>query len=273
MTQPVIDESKCLHDDLCAKTCPVGVLRPQTSGTARFAEDATCVACGHCVSVCPRAAISLDSVPPETLEPLPEGGRVDPEQARRLLKGRRSIRIYRKDPLPRDVITEMLATAEYAPAGTNNRFLGWSVIYEREAVEAIAKATAAWMKKAIAEGSPYVKPLYLPVMMKHWDAGEDVVCRRAPHLIVAHAPEAIPSGPTAGAISITYLELAARGMGVGACWAGYVYLAASMSAEVRALSRVPAGHRCVGAALVGYPGVTYLRVPARRRPEITWAVR
>ena len=271
MNHPVIDESKCLNDDLCARVCPSKTLLPYASGRSRFAEEVQCIGCGHCVSVCPQAALSFGSVPAKGLEPLPAGGRVDVEQASLLLKGRRSIRLFRREPMPRDAIARVLSFAEYAPSGMNAQPIAWTVLYERARVEAVARAVASWMREAVASKSPLVGALYIPAMLERWEAGEDVICRGAPHLVVAHAPEALPSGVVAGAISVTYLELAARALGAGTCWAGFVYLAAGASSEVRTLLQVPVGRRAAGIAMLGTPAIAYRRFPPRKAPEITWS--
>jgi nitroreductase len=144
------------------------------------------------------------------------------------------------------------------------------VIYEREQVRAIAEATVAWMRQCIAKGSPYVAYLNMPIVLAAWEAGQDGICRNAPHLVIAHAPEQLPSGSHTGAIAITYLELGAASLGVGTCWAGFVFVGAGASPDLHAALGLPQGQRCAGAVLAGRPALSHLRVPARRSPSIHW---
>lgn len=71
------------------------------------------------------------------------------------------------------------------------------------------------MRRAVAQGSPLVKTLNMPVIVSAWDSGRDTLSRGAPNLIIAHAPEHLPSGTHTAAIAITYSELAAASRAVG----------------------------------------------------------
>ena len=42
-----------------------------------------------------------------------------------------------------------------------------------------------------------------------WDAGRDLICRDAPHLVVTHAPKDDLTAPCACLLALAYLELAA----------------------------------------------------------------
>ncbi len=269
MSQPVIDRSKCLKDGICTRVCPVTVLRPSADGYPE-ATNGSCVACGHCVSVCPKGAISLGSVKPEALEILQSDWRLDPERVSQLLKGRRSIRAFRDEPLPRDAIAKMIELAQYAPSGMNAQPIAWTVIYDRAGVRAVGEATANWMRRAVTEKHPLAAAYDLSRIVNAWENGVDPICRNAPHLVVAHAHGALPTGAMAGAISTTYLELAALPVGAGTCWAGFVFAAASYSPEVAATLGVPEGRRCSGVVMAGRPAVKYLRIPERRAPQIAW---
>lgn len=113
-------------------------------------------------------------------------------------------------------------------------------------------------------------PLHLDRVVASWEGGEDRVCRSAPHIVVAHAPAASVHAPAASTIALTYLELAAFSMGLGACWAGYFNLAANFYPPLARALALPEGHRCFGAMLVGYPKYTYKRIPLRNEAAVTW---
>lgn len=270
MSNPVFESAKCLKDRLCTRVCPSGTLRVGPLGLPEVAPGMKCLSCGHCVSVCPSMALSFTGTPPEQLEVLAEDWRSEPRRVSQLLKGRRSTRVYRDDPLDRATIEALIQTAQYAPSGHNLQPLSWTVVYERTNVQAIAEATIAWMRRSIAQGSPYVDAFNMPHYVSRWESGHDEICRNAPHLIVAHAPEQLSSGSHGGAIAITYLEIAAASLGVGTCWAGYVFIGASNSSELHAALGLPKGQRCAGAILAGRAAVAHLRIPARLSPVIHW---
>jgi nitroreductase len=146
----------------------------------------------------------------------------------------------------------------------------WLVVQAPENVQRLAGQVAEWMRHLVAEQSPMAAALHLDRVVEAWDKGHDRICRSAPHLIVAHAAKANPVAPAAATIALTYLELAAASMGLGACWAGYVNMAANLWPPLKEALALPEGHVPFGAMLVGRPTYRYQRMPLRNPPEITW---
>jgi nitroreductase/NAD-dependent dihydropyrimidine dehydrogenase PreA subunit len=270
MSTPTIDRSECLEDGCCARVCPSGFLVAGPDGAPERVETARCIECGQCVAVCPSGTIALGETRAEDLEPLRPGWRLDAARVGQLLRGRRSTRAFREEPLPREAIAGLIATAQYAPSGHNSQPIHWTVIQDRAGVRAVAEATAAWMRRTVESGSPLAGALGLPGLLAQWEEGRDVLCRGAPHLVVAHAPASDQGGTIAAAIAITYLDLAALPLGAGTCWAGYVFIAAGLSPEVAQALGVPEGRRCCGASLLGRPAEEHLRIPSRRAPTVAW---
>jgi nitroreductase/NAD-dependent dihydropyrimidine dehydrogenase PreA subunit len=268
MNFPEFDVSNCLADGLCVQACPTDTLRLGENHHPELVPNSTCLACGHCVSVCPAMAIRVGGIEPTRLEPLPADWRLTPERISRFLRGRRSTRVFSQESVDRSTIEQLIATTQYAPSGHNTQPLGWTVFEDRQRIRALAESVVAWMRQCISVQSPYVRALNMPDVLRSWEDGRDPICRDAPILVLAHAPEHLPTSAHAGAIAITYLELAAVSYGLGTCWAGFVFVAAGNSAEVQACLSLPAGRRCAGALLLGRPALEHLRVPARRAPSL-----
>jgi nitroreductase len=245
----------------------MGRLERSEDGGPVVSSTVRCLSCGHCASVCPGGALSLGD---QALEPLSSDWRLDASRVARLLKGRRSIRVFRDEGLPKETLAEMIEVAQYAPSGHNSQPLAWTVISRRSSVQQIARATIDWMRKSIAESLPLAAALDMPAIVKAWDAGTDGICRNAPHLIIAHAPAGLSSGPHSAAIAMTYLDLAAQSLGAGTCWAGFVSIAAGASSDVHAALELPEGRRCAGIVMAGRPAIKYVRIPARNPPCIEW---
>lgn len=92
----------------------------------------------------------------------------------------------------------------------------------------------------------------------------------APHAIIVHAPADNVLAPVDAPIALTYLELAAYGLGLGACWAGFLTGAATFYAPVMEALQLPEGHKYMGALMVGYPKYKYSRIPLKNKPSIIW---
>ena len=146
----------------------------------------------------------------------------------------------------------------------------WLVVQGPEDVLHLAGQVAEWMRHLVDEQSPMAAAMHLDLVVEAWDKGHDRICRSAPHLIVAHGAKADRTAPPAATIALSYLELAAASMGLGACWAGYFTMAANLWPPLKETLALPEGHVPLGAMLVGRPKYRYQRLPLRNPPEIVW---
>ena len=81
-----------------------------------------CIECGHCVAVCPRAAVAIPEYDMEDVEEYDKDEfSVDPEHFLHAVKFRRSIRSYKDQPLEKEKLEKILQAATYNPAAINNR--------------------------------------------------------------------------------------------------------------------------------------------------------
>ena len=65
MTFLTIDENKCKQDGICAAECPRQIITQEDEASfpqVAEADEAYCMACGHCVAVCPHGALSVTGV-------------------------------------------------------------------------------------------------------------------------------------------------------------------------------------------------------------------
>ena len=114
-------------------------------------------------------------------------------------------------------------------------------------------------------------PFDLQDMIDIYDNGQDIILRDAPVLIVAHCIKNSQMARISCYIALTTLELAAKGCGLGSCWAGLV-MAAAMS-EYKPLIEIlnlPEGQQFGGAMMMGYPRLKYNRIPVRNKSVIFW---
>lgn len=269
MTLFTVDENLCARDGLCAEDCPAGCIVLDGNGLPAPHEKkaAYCIECGHCMAVCPTGALRLDRFdsPAEPMQ-----ARISPEQAAQFLKGRRSVRRFLNRPLTRDELAALIDLTEYAPSGHNARPVRWSVAATPEAVRSVAEATVAWMRTEVEAESETAAKLHLAGLVRAWDKGTDIICRNAPALAVPYAPLSGVTPAADGVIAAAYLELAAHGAGLGACWCGYVYLAALEDEALRKVLAIPDGHQACGALMLGRPAYRYRAVPPRSGADVTW---
>lgn len=271
MPSILVNGDLCTRCGICSRACAMGVISPPDENTLPRVQEARagfCIECGHCEAYCPTQALLLNIRPDEKV-PLPAGaGTIDPDALAYYLKKRRSVRLFTKDPVPRETILEVLDIARYAASGGNGQPVEWIVVHDAAKVRKIAALTIAWMKTLVNSSHPMSG--YIPVLIGAWESGSDVVCRGAPHLLVAHIPEDNPIAQTDAIIALTHFDIAAPAYGIGTCWAGFVAMAAASYAPLREELGIPAGRKSAYAMMFGSPQLKVYGIPRRAPLKVAW---
>jgi nitroreductase/NAD-dependent dihydropyrimidine dehydrogenase PreA subunit len=273
MSAIAVKDAVCNRCGMCVLECPVAIIRMADADALPASVeggDERCLICGHCVAVCPLSAVSLDGMKPEDCSPVEKDLLPTPEEVELFLKSRRSIRAFGDEPVPRDELAKLIDIARYAPSGLNTQPVQWLIIESTPEVRRLAGIAAEWMRGAIGQMPEMSEFLGFELLVADWDRGRDRILRGAPHLLIAHAPANDLMAPQAAPVALTYLELAAYSMGLGACWAGFFQTAATFGPSVAEALQLPSGHQSLGAMMIGYPTHRFQRVPVRKQPEIIW---
>ncbi len=268
-----VDTERCRQDAICVMDCPAQALEIDSdSGFPRLMEggEEMCIACGHCVVVCPHGAFTHQAMGPGDCPELPKGWQRTPEEAEAFLRGRRSMRQYKDEEVDRETLERLIALASSAPSGHNAQPVFWTVFSGKAQVATLAGIVAEWMRHVQSEAPQRARMLHLERVIAAHEEGKDRILRGAPHLVVCHAPEPDPFAPMAAPTALAYLELAAPSLGLGTCWAGYFNACAQTFPPMKRAIDLPEGHRSFAAAMVGYPRVKYRRMARRNAPRIDW---
>ncbi|MDR1536345.1 MAG: nitroreductase family protein, partial [Planctomycetota bacterium] len=255
---------KCVRCGACVGDCPRGIIsRPGADALPEVppALAGDCLECQHCLAICPPGAIGVFGLNPErSLELTPES-LPSLRQMRTLLRGRRSVRQYRGENVPRPLLDELLATLANAPTGCNDRGLSFLVVDDRASLDALREKMVAALEERILRGEPL--PEFLASAARaHRQKGEDELFRGAPHLLIvsAGAESACPKEDVD--LALAYFELLARCAGLGTVWCGMLKFALDAAPELRpCLGLDPDVH--FYAILFGYPDVRYARTVQR----------
>jgi nitroreductase/NAD-dependent dihydropyrimidine dehydrogenase PreA subunit len=260
----VIDREKCSKCGECVKDCPVGIIVMDQDFPRIDADKADrCLQCQHCLTVCPTGAVSILGKKPEDSIAL-LGNLPNAAQVETLLKGRRSVRRFQPEPVDSATIDRLLTIAAHAPTGVNNRGVLFTVVEDQATMDKIRHETMEGVREALAQGNLPKRLRFFGGILKAWDNGVDVVFRRAPHLLVASAPVDAPCPEADGYIALSYFELMAHAMGLGALWLGLARWAMmDIAPQVSEKLGLPASHKLVYLMLFGKPAVTYHRTVQR----------
>lgn len=269
-----VNAEKCKRDGICVAECPSLVLiMPAKDACPVAIEDAKehCISCGHCVTVCPTGALSLEWLTPEECPSIDSSLDVTQVQAAQFLRSRRSIRTFKEKAVEREKLEQLIQMACYAPSAKNMQPWHWMVIQDRDRVRELASMVIEWMRFIMKQDPAAAERVKFPRVVEEWDRGDERICRGAPHVIVVHGDRNWTFGAEDGALALNYLSLYAPVLGLDTCWGGYFYTAANHYPPLAQALHLPPEHRAYGAIMVGYPRFTYQRMPLRNPPRVVWA--
>ncbi len=268
----VVQEA-CTKCGICGQVCPAGILKVvegKSSPRSFAGAENMCLTCGHCVAVCPEGAFSLKAMPAEACPPIQKNRAPDAGQVELLLRSRRSIRNYKEQPVDRERLSELIRVASHAPSGHNAQPLKWGVIYEREQLMKLGGMVIDWMRHLMREQPDMAKNMHLEFVVAGWEKGRDVIFRNAPHVVFTKAHKNNPFAPAASTIALSYMELAAPSLDLGACWLGYFQSAVATWPPLAEALELSEKEICLGALAIGIPKFSYHRLPLRNEPSIQW---
>ena len=138
-----IDKQKC---NLCGECIPVCVRRILQKGkeAVEILDPALCLSCGHCKAVCPTDAPQFPGMN-EQFQPVPRNEEIPPAAGLfRFFRKRRSLRVYRPDPVEKEKLQMLVEAGRYAPTGGNRQACEYTVVSGRKILDQVcALATQA----------------------------------------------------------------------------------------------------------------------------------
>ena len=262
MSWITVDHDLCRRDGICMAACSRDLIGPDAEGypVAVVEGESYCTACGHCLGACPHGALVLRGVGTAECVAVESDGALGEDAVRALIMGRRSVREFQDRTVPRETIEWLLQVTRWAPTASNKQPVHWLVIDGRDKVHALAGQVAEFLRTRTG----------FELQVGAWDDGRDYILRDAPHLLIAHAKDEGPFAAVDCAIAVTELDLAARALGAGGCWAGLFMGAANAHPPLRDALDLPLGHKVFAALMLGWPTYRYRRLPPRNELEVRW---
>ena len=272
MNELRVDIKKCTKCGTCVRACVAGIVEFGEDGYPQMAPQraARCIECGQCVLFCAVSADTLSCMDGMKLLPAKDIAMPSEEQALNLLKTRRSIRQYLERPLAHADFEKIFDAVSMAPTAVNKQPVRWAVTEDPEKTHELLGLMFEWLRSEIFRNPTSPVSLIGAAVLSKAKEGEDMVLRGAPHVAVAVVPKE-HKWPEDGSIALTYLELAAHGMGIGCCWAGYLTMALRSSEKMRAFLGIGEDEHICGGQMIGFPAIRPSRqYPFRREVKINW---
>jgi nitroreductase/NAD-dependent dihydropyrimidine dehydrogenase PreA subunit len=285
----VIDSTKCTQCGLCFEVCPNYVLALSESQEIQVKYPEQCCVCGHCVAICPENALIHQEISAEKFEDLPVI-KISPESMRILLLSRRSIRAFKEKSVPKELIEQMIEVGIHAGTSSNGQTENFVVIQDRKFLSELEKMVIEilWDKGMKYLGSEIGQKLaktrlgdemvreaipYHHIIKNRRQNNQlaGMVFRNAPLVMVIHGLRTNFMAHANCSIAARNMEIMAKTMSLGTCWAGFLSVAAHLAKKkIERVLEIPDDHSIYGAMMVGYPKFEYKKIIPRKEREVRW---
>lgn len=285
---PTVDLELCTGCGKCSMDCPAHLFEVRDKKSTVRA-DGQCIACGHCWAVCPERAVQQrDSVATDDPDFGPEPP-VTADDFDVFLSQRRSVRRFKREPIPREVLERVAKAARHAPTASNRQNVGIIVVPTRERVDELRDLTEQFLLRAfkkldnpivaklvsLRRGAEWIKMMGYYADRLRWFIAHG---RKSPYfalpfgtaVMLAHADRKDSSGPANAVLALHTAALMAQAEGLGACNLGFVSQSANADKRMRAWLGLPKDQICSAAMVLGYPETEYLRPVSRLGPKVSW---
>ncbi|GBC61864.1 nitroreductase [Desulfonema ishimotonii] len=312
------DPEKCTGCGMCARTCPTSCIqwdkdkkRPHATGLRDL--KLACIGCNNCESVCPAGCIRVrgeyrvlegryktpedrfgDMTPVSPLngsQPSPDFEQIAREltETEKVIYKRRSIRVYKKKPVPREMITRIIEAARFAPSAGNGQPWKFIVVTNRELSDRIDRKCAKVLDKikwVYAGNGGWWRKAAVTLMsllqVSKWDQRPISAMNKVGQTggrITFNAPVVIHllkdtrgiSHPDVDvALAAQNLVLAAHSLGLGTCYIGFIASTIKYVPVVKKWLGIEYPYELVTSICVGYPKVQQDKPVPRGKVPVEW---
>ncbi|MFW9824004.1 MAG: nitroreductase family protein [Candidatus Thorarchaeota archaeon] len=247
-----IDIEKCSNCLECLRDCPTRNFSLNDQNQIVF-QQKNCILCGHCVAICSENAIRHKDMGDDVLEfdlDREISTLVPYDSLNKLFRAKRSVRQYRSDPVPEDLIEKIIDSMRYAPTGANMRSLKCLVISSKERINQLTDAIINVLESS--DTKEFFK--------SSRERGYDPIFYNAPLVLIIYSKN--PYDTRNSTIAMTYSMISAETLGLGSCWIGYAHgILTDFPHICRNLTGIET--YVLGVMTLGYPSVRYYRAPPR----------
>lgn len=258
-----VNTETCIGCGMCEKDCLASAIRVE-DGKAKVKMK--CMECGHCVAVCPVAAVTMDGAY-DMADVMPydaETFKIPAENFLNFLKFRRSTRQYQQKAVEQEKLERVVEAGRYTPTASNSQNVHFVVVQEQ--IEPVKDLIWEGLERMLEAGEipHYRGMLQRFIDRRKADKTQDALFFGAPVLVVLTC-----EGPWNGTLVARTMELMAEAEGLGSLYSGFIQRGIFYSPEVQELLGIT-GEQVAVCMLMGYPAVKYRRTVPRKKANVTW---
>ena len=313
---PVIDLEKCSGCGLCVSICPLGALEIKNKKASAVVgmkmgkkTVISCFGCRDCMAVCAEGAISIDGSmviekgyyqsmypdrkikPPEPLGPGKKFSEITDQltDIEKVIYRRRSNRIYKKAPVPREMLERILEAGRFAPSAGNNQPVRFIVVDDRAMIDEIEQGVS-WVLKQLRKsyldrgpaprffvrlyglskpGEIDLRPMQA-IAATYREGSELHLFHHAPCLILVLGDRrGVGDFHTDCGIAAQNVVLAAHALGLGTCYVGLIK-PINLLGKLKKKLGIEYPYQVATSITVGFPRVKQDQEVPREKTPVTW---
>jgi nitroreductase len=160
------------------------------------------------------------------------------------IKGRRSVRTFKAEPVPKKIIEDVLEAGIWAATGMGRQPWRFIVIENKETIKFISEETKKVVRKA------------MPQYADHFATDKDIICYDAPVLIFICTESDVNFSHLNLLDSVLASQnvfLKACELGLGACYMGWIDVLWQSNPELLKKKVIPEGYELQVPLILGYP--------------------
>ena len=282
MSWITIDKDLCTECETCVTICGRGCFTTIDDRVEARADETNCNRCGHCVAICPTAAVFHKQLNMEAFSELDNADDISTERFIRFIRKRRSHRHFQDQAVPWEALNRLVDICRYAPTGSNAQTVEILVVTDRKKIHRLSelavddfqqnllqveKEVSEWEATGAAMPSMLVRAKSrIPMTRRHvaaWNAGRDPILRDAPAVMIFHSTPRASTPKDDCVIAAHTVTLAAMTMGLETCYIGLLEMAAKRSPALMEAMDLPQGNEVNSVLIIGYPKFQFARTVAR----------
>lgn len=246
-----IDENRCIGCKLCINDCPQNNI--YLSQKKAKIKD-ICMECAHCAAICPKEAISFIGYDDDLIE-IDYSKKLKPDELLYAIKVARSIRNFKPDTIPEDIISYLAETARYTPTAKNMQDIELIILDKNKD---IVEEYAVKLFKRILSIIKVFNKKY-----RDFEIDKNFFFKKAPIVILVLAKD-----KTNAILSASNMSLMAQSHGLGVLFSGFFVFASKLSFSIKNILNIRGNKKVHAALVIGYTDIKYKRGVYRKKTKV-----
>ena len=285
-----VNEQICRKCGLCVEACiHAKLVQPDKSASPGIAKDMDCIACGHCVAICPTGALSHSAFSSGSIRQLNAELLPTADQMMEALRARRSYRKFKDERIPHEILEQVVEAARLAPSAHNSQTTSFIVVEDPQMLKRVVDLTVTFLdgmakyfrhpiKGRIAKlvGGDQVKtvlpliPVFEGVVKLARSGAELPMLLDAPAWIVFHSATNAEYGAVNATCAMQNAMLMADRLGLGTFFSGFALAPTRRGFLLHDLLSLGHDREIHGALAIGVPKLQYKKWASKKPADVRW---